>query len=70
MTKVGLYSLALVIPLLASSAEAAVCSARSATGSWGVGRGYNFRQARALALTYCAVNTPRGYTCYVTGCRY
>ena len=52
-----------------SPAEAAFCRAQSRTGSWGVGRGYTTAQARALALTYCAVNTPRGYTCYIVRCR-
>ncbi len=53
------------------AAEAApTCVARSRTGSYGIGYGYNFYQARRLALSYCAANTPRGYTCYIRGCRY
>ncbi len=51
-----------------SSAEAAYCEARSAYASgWGSG---NINYARRRALQECAIRTPRGYTCYITGCRY
>lgn len=50
------------------AAHAAYCEARSpyATG-WGSG---SLNYARRRALAECAVRTPRGYTCYITGCRY
>lgn len=51
-----------------SSAEAAVCTARSAYASgWGSG---SLNYARRRALHECAIRTPRGYTCYITSCRY
>lgn len=51
-----------------STAEAAYCTAASpyATG-WGQG---SLSYARARALRECAIRTPRGYTCYITSCRY
>lgn len=51
-----------------SSAEAAYCEARSRYASgWGSG---HISYARRRALQECAARTPRGYTCYITGCRY
>lgn len=51
-----------------STAHAAYCEARSAYATgWGSGSLY---QARRNALHHCAIRTPRGYTCYITGCRY
>jgi len=51
-----------------STAHAAYCEARSAYASgWGSG---HISYARQRALNECAVRTPRGYTCYITGCRY
>lgn len=51
-----------------STAEAAYCTAASpyATG-WGQG---SLNYARRRALYECAIRTPRGYTCYITSCRY
>ena len=54
----------------ARPAEAANCRATSPTGSWGVGYGPSMYQARRLALYYCSINTPRGYTCYLNSCSY
>ena len=51
-----------------SSAEAAYCVARSPYASgWGQG---SLSYARRRALHECAIRTPRGYTCYITSCRY
>jgi len=51
-----------------ATAEAAYCEARSrfATG-WGSG---SLSSAQQRALYECARRTPRGYTCYITRCRY
>jgi hypothetical protein len=56
------------LAMSSTSAWAWSCGARSATGSWGVGHAYSRHRAARIALTYCAVNTPRGYVCYVTRC--
>jgi len=51
-----------------STAHAAYCEARSPYASgWGSG---HINYARRRALQECAVRTPRGYTCYITHCRY
>jgi hypothetical protein len=51
-----------------TAAHAAYCEARSAYASgWGSG---SLQYARRRALAECAIRTPRGYTCYITGCRY
>jgi hypothetical protein len=51
-----------------TTAQAAYCEARSAYATgWGSG---NINYARRRALNECAIRTPRGYTCYITGCRY
>ncbi len=52
-----------------STAEAAYCEARSRYAS-GWGRSQSMSNARQRALYECAVRTPRGYTCYITFCRY
>ena len=46
-----------------------ICGARSATGGWGVGWAPGVNRARRIALRNCAVNTPRGYVCYIRSCR-
>jgi hypothetical protein len=51
-----------------TAAHAAYCEARSAYSSGWVSGSLNYARRRALAE--CAVRTPRGYTCYITGCRY
>ena len=53
---------------VATDASAAYCRAGSAYGTWGWGRSYNAYRARAIALSQCAVRTPRGYTCYIRYC--
>jgi hypothetical protein len=51
-----------------TTAEAAYCEARSRFASgWGSG---SLSYARSRALYECAARTPRGYNCYITGCRY
>jgi hypothetical protein len=51
-----------------NKAEAAYCEARSPYASgWGSG---HISYARNRALRECAIRTPRGYTCYITACRY
>jgi hypothetical protein len=53
-----------------SEASAWVCRAASPTGSWGTGwHNYSLGYARRRALAECAVRTPRGFVCYITGCR-
>ena len=60
MATVGLFS---------TEASAWICMARSATGAWGRGwHTYSLGYAKRRALLECAVRTPRGYTCYITGC--
>lgn len=55
---------------MSSESQAAYCRARSPTGSWGWGRSPSAAQASGIALAECAVRTPRGYRCYITGCTY
>lgn len=52
-----------------STAEAAYCEARSRFAS-GWGSSGSINRARRRALYECARRTPRGYTCYITHCRY
>ena len=52
-----------------TSAEAAYCEARSRVAN-GWGRSAYMNEARQRALYECAIRTPRGYTCYITSCRY
>ena len=52
-----------------STAEAAYCEARSRVAN-GWGRSPYLNEARQRALYECAIRTPRGYTCYITQCRY
>jgi hypothetical protein len=54
------------VPSQASAAWA--CGARSATGAWGVGASHSLWRAKRIALVQCAVNTPRGYRCYIVRC--
>jgi hypothetical protein len=60
---------AALIPALARDASAWTCYARSPTGSWGWGSNYSQGAAQRRALNECAVRTPRGYVCRITGCR-
>jgi hypothetical protein len=46
------------------------CVARSATGSYGYSNNIpNLATARSLALTQCAIRTPRGLMCRIKSCR-
>lgn len=44
------------------------CEARSTVGSWGIGEGPTRSAAASIAMSYCRVNTPYGYYCFITGC--
>jgi hypothetical protein len=44
------------------------CMATSPTGTWGEGWAPVNATARGVALTECAVRTPRGYVCLITAC--
>jgi|NGEPerStandDraft_6_1074524.scaffolds.fasta_scaffold05480_2 hypothetical protein len=57
------------LAMSASEASAWYCRASSATGNWGWGRSVYLANARAIALTQCAIRTPRGFTCYIRYCR-
>jgi hypothetical protein len=53
-----------------TEASAWACRAGSPTGSYGVGwHNYSLGYAKRRALLECAARTPRGYTCFITGCR-
>jgi hypothetical protein len=57
------------LALFSTEASAYICRAGSPTGSWGRGwHNYSLGYAKRRALMECAVRTPRGYTCYITGC--
>lgn len=58
----------ILMTVFSGEAQAWACRAGSPTGSWGLGTSYNVYSARRRALLECAVRTPRGYRCYVTGC--
>ena len=61
---------AATLAIFSSEASAWVCTAHSPTGSYGWGSSsYSLAYARRRALLECAVRTPRGYRCYITGCR-
>jgi hypothetical protein len=70
--RTGLAALALAlgtIALCSTEASAWICVARSPTGQWGRGwHNYSLSYARRRALLECAVRTPRGFTCFITGC--
>jgi hypothetical protein len=57
-----------MLALISSEASAWTCRADSRTGAFGWGSSYSLRAARSRALWECARRTPRGYTCYLTGC--
>lgn len=63
---IGTFAFA-AVPSQASAAWA--CGARSATGGWGVGASPSLYRAKRIALLQCAVNTPRGYRCYIVRCQ-
>jgi hypothetical protein len=50
-------------------AEAWYCTARGTTGAVGWGAHAYLATARYIALRQCALRTPRGAACYITGCR-
>jgi hypothetical protein len=54
--------------LMPSEASAWYCRATSATGGWGWGESFYRGNASSIALNNCAVNTPRGYTCFIRYC--
>ncbi len=56
--------LAAAIP---AKAYACYCEARS-NYAWGWGQHASCGRAKQIALTQCAVRTPRGAYCYVTFC--
>jgi hypothetical protein len=58
-----------LVGIMPSEASAWYCEARGGTGASGWGTSYYLANARRIALRQCAVRTPRGYMCYVTGCR-
>ena len=61
---------AAAVAMIPSQASAAwTCGARGTTGATGWGYSVSLYRARRIALANCAVRTPRGYTCYLTGCR-
>jgi hypothetical protein len=68
----SLAALALALATIgfcSTEASAWICQARSPTGSWGRGwHNYSLAYAQRRALVECAVRTPRGYTCFITGC--
>jgi hypothetical protein len=66
----SLFIAAVAITLMPSEASAWVCYARGDTGATGWGsHPYSLSYARRRALAECAVRTPRGSMCYLTGCR-
>lgn len=56
--------LATAIP---AKAYACYCEARSSY-AWGWGQHGYCSRAQQIALSQCAIRTPRGYYCYVTFC--
>lgn len=57
-----------ILALIPTEASAWYCRASSPTGSWGWGRALYQTVAGRIALTNCAVRTPRGFVCYITYC--
>jgi len=65
-----LFIAAVSITLIPTEASAWVCYARGDTGATGWGsHDYDIGYARRRALRECAIRTPRGAMCYLTGCR-
>jgi hypothetical protein len=62
-------SVLVLAAMTAGAASAHICYARGGTGATGWGRSPYLGTARSIALAECAVRTPRGYMCYITGCR-
>jgi hypothetical protein len=56
-----------VVPTAASAEW--YCMARTTTGAWGEGWSPSQAAARKIALTECAVRTPRGLVCVITACK-
>ena len=57
-----------MLALQTQEAEAWYCRANSPTGSWGWGSSPYRGRAVSIALTQCAVRTPRGYVCRLLYC--
>jgi hypothetical protein len=49
-------------------AEAWYCRATSPTGSWGWGTSPSRGRAAGIALSQCAIRTPRGFVCRLRYC--
>ncbi len=62
----GFAALALAASTLAASAAYCTANSRSAYG-WGSSPG--LARAKQIALSQCAVRTPRGQWCRITACR-
>jgi hypothetical protein len=68
-TLAALVIAASAMTLFPADAGAWTCGARSRTGGWGVGWAPSLWRAKRIALSNCAVHTPRGYYCRITSCR-
>jgi hypothetical protein len=58
---------AAVVAAIPAKAYACYCEARSSS-AWGWGQHGSCARAQQIALTQCAVRTPRRNYCYVTFC--
>jgi len=59
---------AAALAVVSSEASAWTCYARGTTGSTGWASSANLAWARRNALYQCAIRTPRGAQCFLTGC--
>lgn len=57
-----------LLAFVPTDASAWYCQARAPNGAWGWGRAVSRLAANRIALTNCAVRTPRGLVCYTTSC--
>ena len=64
-----LIAAATLLALIPTDASAWYCRASSATGAWGAGWAGYRNVANQIALTNCAVRTPRGVMCWTNFCR-
>ncbi len=60
---------AMMLVLIPSEASAWYCRATSGSGAWGWGRSGSLYRAQRIALSQCAIRTPRGYWCRIRYCR-
>ena len=56
------------LAFLSTEASAWTCYAAGTTGSTGWATSASLAYARRNALYQCAIRTPRGARCYLTGC--